>query len=196
MQQSVLTRQRFGGYSGPARAVSGTAALMAAAIMTSPYYPQTPQAHFVGWGAVFVFALTLNGGALLYWFLNDSRVKRDIHRLVPILDGIPPLIVGGALTVMLALNGVSQCLFGAWMCMFGLTNLASRYVLPRHISYVGVFYVLCGVAWLLMPETTFLNAWPMGLVFFVGEWAGGLVLYFDERRYLALIRCQDVNANE
>ena len=192
LQQAVLTRQRFGGYSGPARAASGTAALLAAAVMASDRYPHTHRAFFMGWGAVFVFALILNGGALLYWFLNDPRVKRDIYRLRPIGDGIPSLVVGGALTLMLAFHGLADYLFGVWMCMFGLTNLASRYVLPRYISLVGVFYVLCGVAWLLLPQATFMNPWPMGLVFFMGEWAGGLLLYFDERRYLALVRYQDV----
>jgi len=142
LQQAVLTRQRFGGYSGPARAASGTAALLAAAIMASDRYPQTHRAFFMGWGAVFVFALILNGGALLYWFLNDPRVQRDIYRLRPIGDGVPPLVVGGALTLMLVFHGVTQYLFGVWMCMFGLTNLASRYVLPRDISFVGVFYVI------------------------------------------------------
>jgi len=55
------------------------------------------------------------------------------------------------------------------------------------------------VAWLLLPQASFMNPWPMGLVFFLGEWAGGLLLYFDERRYLALVRYQDIeeerNAN-
>lgn len=193
LQQAVLSRQRFGGYSGPARAVSGTSALLAAAIMSSDRYPQTHRAFFLGWGAVFVFALILNGGALLYWFLNDPRVRREVGRLRPIGDGIPSLVVGGALTIMLAMHGETQYLFGVWMCMFGLTNLASRYVLPRYISFVGVFYVICGVAWLLLPQATFMNPWPMGLVFFIGEWAGGLLLYFDERRYLALVRYQNID---
>jgi hypothetical protein len=196
LQQSVLTRQQFRGYSGPARVVSGTAALMAAAIMSSAHYPATPRAHFLGWGAVFVFALILNGGALLYWFLNDPRVNRNMRRLAPILDSAPSLVVGGALTVMMAFNGVSQYLFGVWMCMFGLTNLASRYVLPRHIWFVGTFYVVCGVAWLLLPQTTFLNPWPMGVVFFAGELMGGCILYSDQRRYLALVRYQDIHEQE
>ena len=192
LQHSVLSRQRFGGFSGPARAASGTAALMAAYLMASGHYPATLKAHFMGWGAVFVFALILNGGALLYWFVKDPRVQRDIYRLRPLLDATPPIAVGGALTLTLAFNGLPQYLFGVWMCCFGLTNLASRHVLPKYISWVGVFYLLCGIAWLLNGNATFLNPWPMGAVFFIGEWAGGLLLYFDERRYLAFVRYQYV----
>jgi hypothetical protein len=191
LQHSVLSRQRFGGFSGPARAASGTAALAAAYIMATGTYPATLRAHFMGWAAVFVFALLLNGAALLYWFLNDPHVNRHIYRLRPLFDAIPAIAVGGVLTLTLAFNGLPQYLFGVWMCCFGLSNLASRYVLPKYISWVGVFYLLCGMAWLLLADATFLNPWPMGAVFFVGEWAGGLLLYLDERRYLAFVRYQD-----
>jgi hypothetical protein len=44
------------------------------------------------------------------------------------------------------------------------------------------------VAWLLTPHASLANPWPMGIVFFAGEWAGGLILYFDERRYLSFVR--------
>ena len=43
LQQKVLEKQRFKGYSGRARAISGTLALLAAPIMASAYFPKTPQ---------------------------------------------------------------------------------------------------------------------------------------------------------
>jgi len=190
LQESVLDKQRFGGYSGPARALSGAIALFAAVFMTTRYYPQSVKAQILGWGGVFIIALLLNASALIYWFLNDSRVNRKIWRLKPIMDSVPPLIVGGALTASMILHGSHSYLFGIWMCMFGLTNLASRSVLPRMIGLVGVFYVICGVAWLFSPTTSIMNPLPMGLVFFAGEWAGGLILYLDERRYLSFARYQ------
>jgi hypothetical protein len=72
-----------------------------------------------------------------------------------------------------------QYLAGIWMCLFGLANLASRHVLPRQISQVGWFYIACGTACLLVSDISFLNPWPMGIVFFLGEWAGGIILHFD-----------------
>ncbi len=196
LQQAVVERQRFRGYSGRARMISGSLALLAAAAMATAQFPPTTRAHVLGWGGVFVVALVLNGGALLYWFFRDPRVSSDIWRLRPILDSIPPLVVGGALTFTLIVHGFHAYLFGVWMCMFGLTNLASRYVLPRLVSLVGAFYVVCGVGWLLCPRVSFLNPWPMGLVFFAGEWASGLILHFDQSRYLSLIRHQEVEEHE
>lgn len=156
--------------------------------MSGHDYPSSVMAHIMGWGAVLVFASLLNGGALLNWFLRDPRVKRSPRRLQPILDGLPGLMVGAVLSALFYFNGCYDWLFGVWMCMFGLTNLAMRFVLPRAMIAVGLFYMVSGCLWLLLPDVSILNPWPMGLVFFIGEWAGGLVLYFDERRYLAFAR--------
>ncbi len=182
IQLAVLDRIRFKGFSGPTRALSGTMALFAAAFMSTPFYPQTPHAHFVGWCTVLVMALLLNSSALAYWFWRDPLVNRELRRLTPVLDVIPPLFVGGILTAVLVLNGQRDLLFGTWMLMFGLTNLASRRVLPRTICLVGLFYMVAGIIWLFAPNPSFLNPWPMGLVFFTGEWAGGMILYIDDKR--------------
>lgn len=183
LQQAILQRLRFKGFSGPTRAISGSLALATAVVMMTPLFPQRIDAHLISWGAVFAVALALNLGALIYWFLHDRTAARDVRKLSPVLDVLFPLLVGGILTVALVLHGQHRYLFGTWMCMFGLTNLASRYVLPWPICIVGVFYIICGAVFLLAPKVSFLNPWPMGIVFFAGEWAGGLILHLDDRRF-------------
>jgi len=184
LQQLVLDSQRFKGFSGPSRAASGTIALVAAAVMASPLYPESVRWHLLGWAGVFVVAFALNFGALIYWFFNDPVVKKDVRRLKPLLDVVPPLFVGGALTFAIILHGLYPYLFGIWMCMFGLSNMASRHVLPRPIAAVGIFYILCGILLVLAPNSSFLNPLPMGLVFCAGEWASGLILYRDDKRLI------------
>lgn len=182
VQQHVLERQKFRGYSGEARAISGTTALVAAIVLGSRHVPATPWVHLAGWGVVFVIALLANYGAVTYWFLNDPMVKRDLRKLKPTVDVFPPLFVGAILSVAMILRGEYHYLFGIWMCLFGLANLASRHVLPRAIAFVGLFYVGAGTASLFVPTLAFTNPWPMGIAFFVGEWASGLILHFDQRR--------------
>ncbi len=182
VQHAILEQIRFHGFSGPTRAASGSLALFAAILMSTRYYPQTARAHLLGWGVVLAVALLLNGGALLYWFFTNEPVRKNPRRLRPVLDVIPPLFVGGVLTAALILRHQLDLLFGIWMLMFGLTNLSSRHVLPRPINFVGLFYIFAGTAWLLTPGMTFLSPWSMGIVFFAGEWAGGLVLYADDKR--------------
>ncbi len=180
LQQKILERQRFKGYSGRARALTGTLALLTAAIMNSAAFPKSVNAVLLGWGIMFLVGFFLNYGSLFHWFLFDPRVKRDFRRLKPALDAIPALFVGGILTLTLIKNGDYHYLFGTWMCLFGLANLSSRYVLPPKIWLVGLFYVACGSLFFLNSGISFLNPWPVGIVFFVGEWAGGIVLHFDD----------------
>ncbi|MFQ5582918.1 MAG: hypothetical protein ACE5GL_00600 [Calditrichia bacterium] len=186
LQQTILEKQRFKGYSGRARAIGGTLALIAAAIMASPSFPQVKAAHVTGWGIVFMIGFLLNFGMLIHWFLFDPKVKRDIRRLKPPMDAFPALFVGVVLTIALIFANQHQLLFGVWMSLFGLANLAARHVLPRKIWIVGVFYVVCGVIFLSLPNVSFYNPWPVGLVFFVGEWAGGIVLHFDSGKPISI----------
>lgn len=181
LQKHILHKQRFKGYSGSARIISGTSVLLAAALMTSNFYPQTVFAHLYGWAFVIFWCLLLSYGAIIHWFFSDASVERDFRKLKPALDSFPGLFVGGILTLVLIRAGQPQLLFGVWMSLYGLTCLATRHNLPRRSGMVGVYYVLCGAGYLLNSNTSFLNPWPMGIVFFVGEWLGGIILHFDGR---------------
>lgn len=179
LQQKILEKQRFKGYSGRARAISGILALVAAVVMSSRAFPADTRAHLLGWGIVFLAGFLLNFGALIQWFLFDPHVNRNIRRLKPVMDTLPVFVVGGIFTLIFTAHGLHDYLFGTWMCLFGLANLASRHVLPPKISWVGWYYILAGSACLLFLEVPFTNPWPMGLVFFFGELAGGIILHFD-----------------
>ena len=191
VKQAVLERQRFRGYSGPARIVSGSVALVAALAMSTAGFPDENLAHILGWGTVFVIAFLLNAVAVLWWFFHDPVSHQDTRMLKPTLDVLPPIAVGGVLTAVMILHGQYQYLFGIWMCLFGLTNMASRMVLPRLIWVVGAFYIAAGAVCLLMPSISFQNPWPMGLVFFAGELAGGSVLHIDGTRNVTLEQSQE-----
>ncbi|MGE0826015.1 MAG: hypothetical protein AB7G75_24235 [Candidatus Binatia bacterium] len=181
LQQRILERQRFRGYSGNARIFAGTLAFVAAWVMASESFPRTYLAHLLGWGTVCVVSAVVNYGALLYWFVREAGLRGDLRELRPAVDAFPPFIVGGVLTLTMLLDDHYDALFGIWMCLFGLANIASRHVLPPRIVWVGSFYVLCGMICLLSPTRSFLNPWPMGVVFFIGEWAGGMLLALDQK---------------
>ncbi len=198
LKQKILEKQRFKGYSGRARAISGTLALGAAGILASPYWADTLIAHLAGWAIVFFLACCLNFGAILYWFLQDPNAKRDVRRLKPLVDTLPPLLVGGILTLGLIRHEMFNWLFPVWMSLFGLANLASRHVLPPAISLIGWFYILAGTLLLLIGPSPFTNPWPMGIIFFAGEWMGGIVLHFDTSDSIAAFfqRKEKLNAQK
>ena len=130
--------------------------------------------------------ILLNFGALIHWFLFDPKVKRDVRKLKPTLDALPAFMVGAVMTIAMLANGLPQYLFGIWMSLFGLANLASRHVLPKRIWMVGAYYLVCGSVFLLFPNISFPNPWPIGIVFFIGEWAGGVVLHFGDNTPLSM----------
>jgi hypothetical protein len=182
LRRKVLDKQRFKGYSGRMRALGGCVALIASVVMSADFYPKSPFPHFQGWAVVFMIAVALNYGALLYWFLFDPSVERDIRKLRPVFDIMPPIIVGGIMTVAFFYHKDYDYLFGMWMCLFGLANIASRHVLPRQICLLGLYYIIAGMFLLTTSSVSFTNPWPMGIVFFFGEWAGGFILHYDEPR--------------
>jgi hypothetical protein len=179
LQEVILERRGFRGFSGEARLVSGAAALLGAAVLASGRVPATPAAQLAGWGAVLAVALLANYGALAFWFLRDPARRRDLLALKPAVDVIPALAVGGGLTVALVHAGQYDLLFGTWMCGYGLSHTACRLSLPRANYWLGLGYLAAGAACLVAPGLSFLNPWPMGLVFFAGETLGGAILIRD-----------------
>jgi len=182
----VLESRWFRGYSGKARAFSGSLALVCAGVLSLESFPRTPRAHLVMWGVVFVTAMVANTGAVVRWFLSDPSVKRDHRRLLPTLDSLLPIMVGGVLTLAMIMRGQYEHLFGIWMCLFGLANLSARWVMPWAVWVLGLYYVACGTAYLLAGPAAFTNPWPMGIVFFIGEWSGGVIFHYSKKRNATL----------
>jgi hypothetical protein len=121
---------------------------------------------------------------VLYWFVRE-QARKDIRRLRPLIDTFPPLVVGGVMTLGFAQQELWSWLVPLWMAQFGVANLASRHVVPPAIALVGWFYIVAGSLLLLSGPVPFTNPWPMGIVFFAGEWMGGIVLHYDQGKSIA-----------
>lgn len=177
MRDRMIERKRFRGYSGIARAAGGVLALGAAAVISMPFYPHNKVAHADAWGWLALAAFVINLSALLRWFYTDPDAARDVRRLIPVFYTLPPFLVTAVLTVMMLLRFDYEYLAGLWMCGYGLVNLSQNPVLPPGIRVVGLYYVACGVACLMVFQFPFMNPWPMGIVFFIGEMWGGAIFY-------------------
>jgi len=184
LREAVLDKRQFRGYSGPARMLSGAAAL-AGALVLARLQPATVTGHLIGWGVVLAVALLLNYGALLYWFLRDPQVGRNPAQLQPAFDALPPLAVAAALSAACLLHGYYDLLVPVWMSMYGLVHIPYRNTLPRANYGVGLFYITAGTACLFWPGAVFTNPWPMGLIFCAGEMTGGIILHRNRTRQFA-----------
>ena len=180
MQEMILEKRLFKGYSGTARILSGSVALAGSVVLAWHRVPPTPFIHLAGWGVVLFIALMLNYGALMWWFLFDPKVRGNVMMLKPAVDAVPPLAVGAGLSAAAILRQDYGLLFGIWMCCYGLVHCAHRHSLPRGIYFTGLGYLAAGTYCLVSPTVSFLTPWPMGIVFFVGELAGGLILLVNK----------------
>lgn len=176
MRDLILERRRFRGYSGTARMIGGGVALAVTVILARVDALHTPLFQLAGWAVVLAAALALNYGGLAFWFFRRQGRPRSLSELRPALEVLPALAIGAVLSLALVLRGQYDLLFGVWMSLYGLAHMGYRHSLPGGIIEVGIFYQAAGMVCLLVPGITFLNPWPMGLVFFVGETAGGWVL--------------------
>ncbi len=176
IQELILDREYFRGYSGAARITAGTAALAGMLALATGRVPADPMLHLRVWAMVMAIGLLANYGALLSWYLKAPASRRALLKLKPAVDAVPALAVGGLLSLVAIQTGAWDLLFGIWMCLYGLTHTASRHTLPRANYLLGLAYIACGAIVLLSPGMHFLNPWPMGLVFFTGETIGGWIL--------------------
>lgn len=174
LQSAILEKRLFRGYSGWARIASGLATLVAAMLLARQ--PLTdPWTHLRAWGVILAVAVVFNYGALAWWFLVDPSVRADPRALKPALFAVPPLAVGGLMSLALIVQQDFDLLPGVWMCLYGLAQTTYRTTLPAGIAWVGYAYIVAG-GLLLASGMPFGNPWPMGTMFFLGETAGGIIL--------------------
>lgn len=176
LQDAVMAKQPFYGYSGKARIASGVVAILVGYVLTSQFEPYDFITQLKGWAILLGFALVVNYAALAYWFLNDKEVERQFYRLKPALEALAPLALGAVLTVSLAMRSNYDYLFGVWMGMYGLANIASRHMMPRLMGIVGVYYLLAATIVLSAPTGSFSLPLTMGLTFGIGEIIAGLLM--------------------
>lgn len=176
LRRRVLDRQRFRGYSGVARAAGGTLALLVACVAHWGDVGANDRALFVAWGVVFIGAVVLNYGAVLWWWLTGRG-----GALAPALEPLPVLLVGGLLSVAVTMASSAWLLPCVWISVFGLTQFTAKYALPRAIRLVGCYYITAGVVVLGLGEWAWREPLLLGGVFFLGEWAGGLILHAETR---------------
>lgn len=183
IKRHVLESQQFYGYSGAARVIGGLLSLLTAYLLSSSaLVPRTVQAHLLSWGLLCAAAAAVNYGAVALWYSRLDPRDAERARLRPIFDPIPALVGGGVISAACMAKGYYDVLFGVWMISFGVAHLAARVSLDEEISYLGWFYLAAGALQLLLLPGSFLDPWPMGLVFFAGEITGGLIFARMRRR--------------
>ena len=176
----IFDKRYFNGYSGKSKILCGRLALMVSLLLASGLVPRSDYAYLIAWLSLGVVSVSINYAALLKWYGELDKERRRLAVIIPAIDAIPSILVGLILSIALISHGELDLLFGSWMSLYALSHLSYRMLLPKAYYGVGVFYLFCGFILLLFPQH-FMNPWPMGLVFFTGEFAGGVILERHKR---------------
>jgi hypothetical protein len=156
IRQQMARSEVFCGYRSMTVGCSGVLALLAAACQT----------HFVGlpafgldryltlWiGVAAVSAIV--AGVEMWWRsrTSGSAMARQMT-LLAIEQFLPSVIVGALLTLAIYRTApqVAWMLPGLWSLVFSLGVFASYRLLPRQVSWVGMYYVVCGVGCLFWGQ--------------------------------------------
>jgi hypothetical protein len=184
VRERLARAERFEGYSGPAAAASGVAALVAGGIQLAlaprPSTAAAISVYLTIWMACLGIALLLNYGAVALWLLKNHRPRAQSQFRTAALSIAPSVLLGGALTAALAAHGLYSLLPGTWFAFYAVGLFASRHAIPAGALPVMVAFAALAVAFLATPlESVALSWWAMPLGFGAGQLAIGYLLARD-----------------
>src|SRR6266478_923670 len=174
----------FRGYGPTSIAASGILALLVAAVQTQwvARPGKVDLAAWIGvWAGTAVVSVLLTG---LETFARARRVHVGLAREMvqsAVTQFLPAGMVGFLLTVVMLRAAPEECwmLPGLWQLIFSLGVFASCRFLPRQMFAVGVWYLVCGLACLMIASgPRILSPWEMGIPFGVGQLLVAAVLRY------------------
>jgi hypothetical protein len=184
VRERLAQLQRFEGYSGPAAAASGIAAIVAAFAQQRtaplPVTSESVHAYLAIWLSCLAVALVLNYGAAAVWLFNHRAPGARSRFRTAALSIAPSVVLGGALTLALVDHSAYGLLPGTWFAFYAIGLLASRGALPASTFGITVGFALLALAFLVTPLLTVALAWwVMPIGFGIGQLGIGYLIWLD-----------------
>lgn len=152
------------GWGGVAMGLTALVAALVAARTTSP-------AEWVRcWLVAAVVALVIGGWTMAAKARRAGTPVLSWSGRRFVLSFLPPLVVGGLLTLMLARHGAFRALPGLWLLLYGTGVVSGGAFSVRAVPVMGICFMLLGAAALFGPA-----GWGNGLM---AAGFGGLHLVF------------------
>ncbi len=176
--------QRFEGYSAPAAAASGIAAIVAALVQLriAPLPRTAGDVHdyLVIWLTCLAAGLLLNYGAAAVWLMNHRAPGARSRFRTAAVSILPSVVLGGALSLALMDRSVFGALPGAWFAFYAIGLFASRGAIPSSANVVTVGFAALAMLFLITPLSALSLAWwVMPLGFGLGQLLIGYFIWRD-----------------
>jgi hypothetical protein len=182
IRSQVARDTQFRGYGPASITASGVLALAVAAAQVHWMRDRT---DFAGFAAVWIatafasIAMVAVQTAVRARRVHSSLAAEMIQSAVE--QFLPALVVGVLLTVVVtrAVPQATWMLPGLWQLLFSLGVFASCRFLPRQTFAVGVWYLVTGLATLVLQSgSQGLLPWTMGIPFGVGQLLGAAIMRY------------------
>ncbi|MGN6369637.1 MAG: hypothetical protein ACTHN5_15365 [Phycisphaerae bacterium] len=187
IRESMARGAVFRGYRAATTGFSGAVAV-ATGILQAMIVPDVAKypAGFIGlWVGAAAICLMAVGVEM---FVRTKRSRSDVQRSLTIMaaEGFVPSVVAGALMAYVFgafIAGGVWMLPGVWMVLFAMGVFASGRLLPREVFWVAGYYLLAGVAALVVGSKGLVSPGVEMMVGFgVGQSLAAGVLWFKLER--------------
>ena len=187
IRQQMARSEVFRGYRSLTVGASGVLGLLAAAVQAR--WVENPANELERYLSLWVGVAALSAivacvELVMRVLKSESVLARDMTRLA-VEQFLPCVVVGALLTICIYQSApmVAWMLPGLWSLIFGLGVFASARLLPSLVSWVGLYYVVCGCVCLYWGQgDDFLAPWQMALCFGGGQLLCAATLYWTLER--------------
>lgn len=187
IRSHMARAQVFRGYRSATAAFSGLVAIVAATLQgILLLHPQQEIYWYIAlWGGSALLCIAMVGVEMVVRTRKLASPVQSQLTLLAVEQFLPSLVAGALLTAVLVafLPQAVAMLPGLWLIFFGLGVFASCRLLPRATFLVGGFYLLSGMAVLMLAHGPWtLHPFVMGLPFGIGQFLAAGILYYKLER--------------
>jgi hypothetical protein len=186
IRRQVARSTEFRGYGPATLAATGGIAILAATAQT--LWLPDPANRIAAYLAIWISTAVVSAGLIgvqmvtrthrMHSGMADEMIRMAVEQFLP-------AAVAGALMTLVLASSVPSALWmlpGLWQVIFSLGVFSSCRFLPRPMAAAGVWYVLTGMACIMLANGRALSPWAMGIPYGAGQLLVAGILFFTARK--------------
>ena len=186
IRRQVARSTEFRGYGPATLAATGGIAILAATAQT--LWLPDPANRIAAYLAIWISTAVVSAGLIgvqmvtrthrMHSGMADEMIRMAVEQFLP-------AAVAGALMTLVLASSVPSALWmlpGLWQVIFSLGVLSSCRFLPRPMAAAGVWYLLTGMACIMLANGRALSPWAMGIPYGAGQLLVAGILFFTARK--------------
>jgi hypothetical protein len=186
IRRQVARSTEFRGYGPATLAATGGIAILAATAQT--LWLPDPANRIAAYLAIWISTAVVSAGLIgVQMVTRTHRMHSGMadEMIWMAVEQFLPAAVAGALMTLVLASSVPSALWmlpGLWQVIFSLGVFSSCRFLPRPMAAAGVWYLLTGMACIMLANGRALSPWAMGIPYGAGQLLVAGILFFTARK--------------